>query len=82
MAMVDENDSQKDLVTKKSNWLGRFLCRHGFHSWLFLWMTGLHMISVERWTINTCTIGERCRRPSCRIRRTRKNAKVPKKVKV
>lgn len=80
METVDENNPQKDLVTKKPNWLGRFLCKHGFHSWVILWMSDPRMVSVERWTINICTIGEKCRRPDCRIRRTRKNAKIPKKV--
>lgn len=81
MTTVGENDPEKDLVTKKSNWLGRFLCKHGFHSWKFLWMRDKRMINVYQFSDWICTLAESCRRPHCRIRRVRENVKVPKRVK-
>ena len=82
MVMVDPADPFKGLKTQSStgNWFGRFLCRRGYHSWMFLWMTDLRMPAMM-WSGSVCTIGEKCRRPDCRLLRTRKNAKPPKRVK-
>lgn len=60
--------------------LGRLLCSRGYHSWTFLWMSDVRRPAMM-WSGSVCTIGESCRRPNCRIRRVRKNAEVPKKVK-
>lgn len=80
MAMVDETDPFKGLKTgPQGNWFGRFLCRRGYHSWEFLWMHDVRRPAMM-WSGSVCTIGERCRRPNCRLLRTRKNAAVPKRV--
>lgn len=79
MSMVDENDPFKGLVPTSSR-LGRFLCGRGFHKFRFLHMTNVRS-GPQTYIKNVCDLTEVCRRSSCRIRRTRKFAKIPKRVK-
>lgn len=79
MSMVDENDPLKGLVLTSSRF-GEFLCGRGFHKWRFLHMTNVRY-PTGAYIGAVCDLTERCKRSKCRIRRTRKFAKLPKRVK-